>query len=523
MTNTISAADKLVKVTLGITTLLFGESRVDAAKDIMAVITNGKALHADLTAKEHDIATALLDRAEKRFKALAGRPDFSPERLRTAKIHMDQALEHCIPTRETLAALDLDAERITEEMIETAIGALPEAEFAVFYASDDAEQRYSRRFFAEVTAPFLKELLSDRAVIDNMVPALWRDALETAHRTERKADEIKDDTAAIREMMKQLVAQSDSGVAQRQLEAQVKELEEKHAEDREAVVNLLKLLLDRHVPPEQWQSALADTERRAEELLASDYRIPNDATEREIELTGDARAALERRDFARAEELRREIRDLGRARRSDAVEMLAAQDAAETSEIAATVAASLDYQRASTLYAEATETPGLSTALQWRYQERRASVLDDLGREFGDNAALVEAIRRYREVVLPLAPRADRPNDWATTQMNLGNALQTLGGRESGTDRLEEAVAAYRLALEERTRDRVPLDWARTQMNLGTVYIAFFEKTGDSAHLDTAQSHTEAALEVFREANATQYIGVAEQQLDQIARLRSPD
>ena len=51
--------------------------------------------------------------------------------------------------------------------------------------------------------------------------------------------------------------------------------------------------------------------------------------------------------------------------------------------------------------------------------------------------------------------------------MNLGNALATLGARESGTARLEEAVAAYRAALEEHTRARVPLEWARTQQNLG--------------------------------------------------------
>ena len=41
------------------------------------------------------------------------------------------------------------------------------------------------------------------------------------------------------------------------------------------------------------------------------------------------------------------------------------------------------------------------------------------------------------------------PLDWATTQNNLGTALQTLGERESGTARLEEAVAAYRAALKE--------------------------------------------------------------------------
>jgi hypothetical protein len=42
----------------------------------------------------------------------------------------------------------------------------------------------------------------------------------------------------------------------------------------------------------------------------------------------------------------------------------------------------------------------------------------------------------------------------------LGTALSTLGERESGTARLEEAVAAYRDALKEYSRERVPFDWA---------------------------------------------------------------
>ena len=59
------------------------------------------------------------------------------------------------------------------------------------------------------------------------------------------------------------------------------------------------------------------------------------------------------------------------------------------------------------------------------------------------------------------------PLEWAGTQNNLGNALSTLGERESGTARLNEAVAAYREALKESTRERVPLQWAMTQNNLG--------------------------------------------------------
>ena len=46
------------------------------------------------------------------------------------------------------------------------------------------------------------------------------------------------------------------------------------------------------------------------------------------------------------------------------------------------------------------------------------------------------------------------------TQVNLANVLARLGERESGTARLEEALTAYRSALEELTRDRAPLQWA---------------------------------------------------------------
>ena len=55
---------------------------------------------------------------------------------------------------------------------------------------------------------------------------------------------------------------------------------------------------------------------------------------------------------------------------------------------------------------------------------------------------------------------------------------QALGERESGTARLEEAVAAYRAALEERTRERVPLDWATTQNNLGAA-LAMLGRAGE--------------------------------------------
>ena len=59
----------------------------------------------------------------------------------------------------------------------------------------------------------------------------------------------------------------------------------------------------------------------------------------------------------------------------------------------------------------------------------------------------------------------------ASLHMVLGNALATLGERERGPERLEQAVAAYTEALKERTRARVPLDWAATQNNLGNALV----------------------------------------------------
>jgi hypothetical protein len=50
-------------------------------------------------------------------------------------------------------------------------------------------------------------------------------------------------------------------------------------------------------------------------------------------------------------------------------------------------------------------------------------------------------------LILKEQTRERAPLQWATTQINLGNALQTLGSREAGTARLAEAVAAFDVCL----------------------------------------------------------------------------
>ncbi len=140
-----------------------------------------------------------------------------------------------------------------------------------------------------------------------------------------------------------------------------------------------------------------------------------------------------------------------------------------------------------------------------RAQDRsqRAAALNDLGaalRTLGERetgaARLEEAVATYHSA-LEQSSRDRSPLEWAATQNNLGNALSALGARESCTARLEEAVAAYRAALEERTRDRSPLDWAMTQNNLGNALLTIGVRESSSAQLEQAVVAFRSALEVY--------------------------
>ena len=201
----------------------------------------------------------------------------------------------------------------------------------------------------------------------------------------------------------------------------------------------------------------------------------------------------------------------------------------------------LRYRDAARFYTAASGAVAEDNKAAWGYATQAADALYNQGDEFGDNAALTEAIQRYRDA-LGLVPRHRSAEDWATTQMGLGNtlwklgeresgtthlneaaaafraasevrtraanpqawaaaqnnlgaALQTLGARESGTARLEEAVAAYRAALAEYTRDRVPLNWATTQNNLGNALRTLGARESGIARLEEAVAAYRAALE----------------------------
>ena len=98
------------------------------------------------------------------------------------------------------------------------------------------------------------------------------------------------------------------------------------------------------------------------------------------------------------------------------------------------------------------DLPGKIRVVQVRRRDQRRQLFSGI------------AIELARRMVTTASNATER---W-TAGMLLANALRVLGTRESGTARLEAAVAAYRAALYERTRDQAPLEWAAAQMGLAT-------------------------------------------------------
>ena len=133
---------------------------------------------------------------------------------------------------------------------------------------------------------------------------------------------------------------------------------------------------------------------------------------------------------------------------------------------------------------------------------------------------------------LEVRTRADRPQDWAWTQSNLGNVLQELGTRSAGEEGrkllrdavavfrsaqlglalyglgkrgagdegrklLQDAVTAYRSALEVRTKADLPQDWAQTQNNLTDALDALGNELGGQEGLKRRRESVELLRDVI--------------------------
>ena len=94
-----------------------------------------------------------------------------------------------------------------------------------------------------------------------------------------------------------------------------------------------------------------------------------------------------------------------------------------------------------------------------------------------------------------------------------GVQTDPLPDRESGTARLEQAVAAYGAALQEYTRERLPLGSAYSQHCLANTLALLAARTHDPRQMAAALEAMRGAAEVFRQAGDSYWLPIAEQRV----------
>lgn len=148
-------------------------------------------------------------------------------------------------------------------------------------------------------------------------------------------------------------------------------------------------------------------------------------------------------------------------------------------------------------------------ARAFRYRLGEADALTNQGSLAGEQDLLRRAIEVYEDA-LRLAPRGERPLDWAEARNNLAGAWWSLGRREEGSESFDVALAAYREALEERPRGEVPVLWAKTQNNIGNVLAELGLRQEGTRRLNEAVKAYRQALKVFSPDTEPFYFAVTQ-------------
>jgi len=410
----------------------------------------------------------------------------TPDARASAVASFEQVFPFCTPTAPEIVGRNLDPAAVATLMLAKAEQAMPGA-----YDGGNPDNALARTFLQRLTLNAYRHLLGQRAFINEIVPTLWREELERLGRLESKVDAVPDATVA--KLLEVLDRRGEETAA------------ETAGVHRTAIIQLAKRISEN---VEDLDQAFRELERAVEiaiEVQQEGSRHSNlgafvDAVlERLANLTAEGRfdeaAAEAHRAYDQWE------RDEAERREQALAQGLRLIDAGLRQELLCGDAAAAARQAVRRVDLETHDPPARFDSLRQTRREWR-----ERGRDQGlllDQAVSVELARI--EVL-----RASNSDQRGAALNDLGVSLQELGARETGTGRMERAVDAYRAALEEFTRDRVPYQWTYTQENLGILYLTMFRKTGERTYLETARAHATAALDVYREMSASYDIGTAE-------------
>lgn len=153
-----------------------------------------------------------------------------------------------------------------------------------------------------------------------------------------------------------------------------------------------------------------------------------------------------------------------------------------------------DHLAAADLCRQAADMPGIPPLRQWHLVQLQATLLGEHGREFDDDTALLASAELLRTRALPLAEACECLESRAGSLEHLGNVLGIIGQRRMGTRYLEDAIDAFRAALDLMDPGSAPVAWAAVQNGLGNALGALGQRQADDELLNRAVEAFEQAL-----------------------------
>lgn len=406
-----------------------------------------------------------------------------------------------------MSGADLDPVRATAAMIATVRGSS--------YGPDFASTPMAEQYFREIVEPTLRVMFINTDFIARISPALWREVLGRHGIQIELLASVKEDTAETLMLVRELLRTKQTTVPEDTLIAMARKIRPRIANAEEALH-----ALDQAADLAAEQLARGDAGNNVDGFVDSVLRSLAELT-REGRLDEAAVAAnasvelaeaglIQLLDAAISQHLlifdskgaarlivrRVCIKDPDPSNRFDVL----LQEQTTWYERGKNHGTRLDLEVAIALARQAIEWP-CNEDQQDSAVIQLGSALHTIGARDVGTESLIEARDVYK-IALNERMRERTPLVWATIQNNLGNAFRSLGERESGTDNLWNAVIAYDLALEEQSRLWTPLEWARTQSNRGATLANLAEKLKNIDILDSASASLCLALKEQNAINA---------------------
>jgi tetratricopeptide (TPR) repeat protein len=131
------------------------------------------------------------------------------------------------------------------------------------------------------------------------------------------------------------------------------------------------------------------------------------------------------------------------------------------------------------------------------------------GSEANAPPLLEQAVQAFRRA-LEVYTKANPTERWVDAQLDLGDALMRIAAWANGSQSamlFDQAAQAYRQALEAVSKQNAPRDWADAHSRLGEVLLDRYERSGadrDPALLDLSIEASQDALQVYNKPDNPQ-------------------